>query len=204
MTFMKNLPACFRLCRVLALLAALGCATAAHAGTFTTAAWTNDASSGLAAGATSWAYHFGATTTPTNNGVPVTGLLGPTATNVNFDLAGTPFVYLADDPNNVTNAGNAEVARRFVFGGNPATVIVKGLTVGSPYTVSFLSVGFDAPGGRQVTFASGTDIRLVDQDQFGDNNGIRVDYTFTASGDFVLVENLVESFHSDGYQSIDV
>lgn len=58
---------------------------------------------------------------------------------------------------------------------------MKSLTAGSPYTVSFFSVGFEAAGGRLVTFASGTDSLLVDQDQFGDNNGIRVDYTFTAA-----------------------
>ena len=204
-TLMINLPACFRLRRVFALLVALGCATAAHAGHFSTTPWMNDASTYIVGGQSSWAYHFGSATTATVNGGSVAGVVGPTATNANFALTGTQFVF--SDVNNLTalgGTGSAVIASNFVFGGAPATITVKNLTPGSPYTVSILSVGVEAPGARQVTFASGTDSRLVDQDQFGDNNGIRVDYTFTASGDFFIVENLVESSRPSGYHSIDV
>lgn len=71
--------------RAALLLAAFAFATAARAGTFSTAAWTNDASTGIASGQTVWAYHFGSTTTATVNGISVPGLPGPTASNANFD-----------------------------------------------------------------------------------------------------------------------
>ena len=176
-----NLLSAFR--RAALVLAACALATATHAGTFSTAAWTNDASTGITAGQTSWAFHFGAATATTVNAVGVTGIASTNAapySRAEFDLAGLTSVFNADT-NLVTGTGSAVVAHDFVYGGAPGTLTVKGLTVGSPYTVSFFSVGFEAAGGRQVTFASGTDSRLVDQDQFGDNNGIRVDYTFTAT-----------------------
>ena len=165
------------------LLAALALATTAHAGTFSTAAWTNDASTGITAGQTSWVFHFGAATAATVNSVGVTGIASTNAapySRAEFDLAGLTSVFNADT-NNVTGTGSAVIAHDFVYGGNPGTLTVKGLTSGNAYTVSFLSVGFEAAGGRQVTFTSGTDSLLVNQDQFGDNNGIRVDYTFTAT-----------------------
>ncbi len=170
--------------RAALLLAAFAFATAARAGTFSTAAWTGDASTGIASGQTVWAYHFGSTTTATVNGISVPGLPGPTASNANFDLTGTSQVF-NNDTNNVTGPGSALIAPHFVWGGNPATVTVKGLTAGATYTVSFLSVGWqDDPDAdfRALTFSSGSDSALVKPGQFGADNGLRVDYTFTATG----------------------
>ena len=59
---------------VVLLLVAFASATAARAGTFSTAAWTNDATSYIASGQTTWAFHFGATTAATVNGVNVPGI----------------------------------------------------------------------------------------------------------------------------------
>ena len=147
------------LARALALLGFLLATTAAHAGTFSTAAWTNDATSGITAAQTSWAFHFGAATAATVNSVNVTAIASTSPSpysRTEFDLTGLTSVFNADT-NNVTGAGgSAVIAHDFVFGGAPGTLTVKGLTVGSPYTVSFLSVGFEAAGGRLVTFASGT------------------------------------------------
>lgn len=157
--------------------------TAAHAGTFSTAAWTDDASTGIVSGQTVWAYHFGETTTTTVNGVSVAGAAGPAESNADFSLAGTVNYFNGDDNNLIalTGTGSAVIANDFVYDGNPATIMLNALTVGQTYTVSFLSVGFEDAGFRLVTFSSGTDNLLVDQDQFGDDHGIRVDYTFTAS-----------------------
>lgn len=108
---MKNL-----LARALALLGLLLAFVApAHAGTFSTTAWTDDASSGIVAGQTNWAYHFGSAAAATVNGVPVTGIA---AANADF---------------------------------------------------------------RLMTFYSGTDYSNVRQYEFGSDNGIRVDNTFTAT-----------------------
>ena len=38
---------------------------------------------------------------------------------------------------------------------SPAQILVQGLTVGRPYSVTFYSVGFDAAPSRTNTFASG-------------------------------------------------
>ena len=51
---MKNL-----LAGALALLGFLFLPAAARAGTFSTGAWTNDATTGISTGKTSWAFHFG-------------------------------------------------------------------------------------------------------------------------------------------------
>ena len=168
--------------RAVLLLAAFAFATAARAGTFSTAAWTDDASTGIATGRTLWAYHFGATTTATFNGVTTPGFAGPNASNSHFDLTGMTSFFNADT-NNVTGTGGAVMAHDFVYGGTPA-IIVKNLTVGRNYVVSFFSVGWQADSGvdfRNVTFSSGADSQLVKQDQFGSDNGIRVDYAFTAT-----------------------
>jgi hypothetical protein len=158
-------------------------ASTANAGTFSRAAWTDDASTGIVSGQTVWASHFGVATTTTVNGVSVTGVAGPTASNANFDLAGTTNVFNGDSSNltALTGTGSADIAHDFVYGGHPASITLKALTVGQTYTVSVLSVAFEDAGTRVVNFASGSDSLLVDQGEFGDNNGIRVDYTFTAT-----------------------
>lgn len=158
-------------------------ATDAHAGTFSTAPWTDDTTTGIVSGSTQWAHHFGSTSTATVDGVSVIGLPGPTASNANFSLVGTNLVFNGDpnDLSALTGTGSAIIANDFVYNGNPATVTVNGLTAGNTYTVSFLSVAFEGPGTRVVTISSGSDSRQVDQGEFGDDKGIRVDYTFTAT-----------------------
>jgi hypothetical protein len=148
---------------------------------FSVSPWTNDASSGIVSGQTSWAYHFGSTSAPTVNGVSVTGVNGPAVSNGNFDLTGTTHIYTLDDLNNVSGSGSGEVARRFVFGGTSAAIKVKGLTPGNAYAVTLLSVGWDSdPSNRTVTFTSGSDSSRVRQNLFGNDNGIRIEYTFVA------------------------
>jgi hypothetical protein len=167
------------------LAALLACTIAtARAGTFSTAAWTDDASSGIDPGHTVWAYHFASTTPATVNGFSVTGVAGLTVSNANFDLAGMTNVF-PGDTNNVTGTGSTVMAQNFVYGGNPATVTVKGLTSGRAYIVSFFSVGWQSDGGdvdfRNLTFTSGADSQLVRQSQFGSDNGIPIDYAFIAT-----------------------
>jgi len=167
----------------LTFLGGLLLATAAQAGTFSTAAWIDDACTGIVSGQTAWAYHFGDTPTATVDGVSVTGLAGPTASTADFTLVGTDLMFNADSSNltALTGTGSAIIAHDFVYDGNPATITLNALTAGQTYTVSVLSVAFEDAGTRTVTFASGSDNLLVDQGQFGNDNGIRVDYTFTAT-----------------------
>ncbi|MBE7494575.1 MAG: hypothetical protein HS117_06495 [Verrucomicrobiaceae bacterium] len=194
---------------ILAFLLLALAAPALRAGTFSTAAWTDDATSGIASGQTTWAYHFGSTTASTVNGVTVTGIAAaPVTTNPNFDLAApTPAVFNNDmnTLTSLTGTGSADIARDFVYSnasGGVMSVTVKGLTAGGTYTVTFLSVGWEAAGARLLTFASGADSRSVDQGQFGDNYGIRIDYTFTATAATRLItltpQNASFRFHLYG------
>jgi predicted outer membrane repeat protein len=155
--------------------------TGLRAGSFSTGPWTDDASSGIVSG-TSWAYHFGSATPATVNGVTVGGIAGSTAGNAHFDLTGPDSVF-NDDVNLIVSGGSEIIANDYIHGGNPTTVTVKGLTPGNAYTVSFLSVGWQADPGatyRTLAFSSGDDNAVVQQGQFGSDQGIRIDYTFTA------------------------
>ena len=63
--------------------------SAVRAGTFSTTAWTGDSNTGIAAGQTNWAYHFGDTVPVTINGVNVPGLAGPAVSHAHFGLTFT-------------------------------------------------------------------------------------------------------------------
>lgn len=157
----------------------------AVAGSWSTAAWTSDATTGISTNGTLWAYHFGAPTTATVNGVKVPGVAGGNpAVAGKFAITGVPSVFNGD-VNNLTalgGGGSGEVAQNLIYGGFPASVSIAGLIPGHTYAVSFLSAGWEAgPGFRTVAFTSGTNSLVVDQDQFGDNHGIRVEYSFTAT-----------------------
>ncbi len=161
-------------------------------GTWSVNAWTGDASSGIVAGQTLWAYHFGTTNIATVNGVTVPGV----GTNGNpfvsgqFAISGIPFV-LPNDGNNLTGlggSGSAVMAKSFIYGGAPGLITVQGLTVGQSYTLSIYGVGFDvAPATRTSIFTSYADTLSVNENSLGENNGVRVDYTFTA----VATNNLI-------------
>jgi hypothetical protein len=149
----------------------------ARAGTWAHNAWTNDADSGIAGAAAD--YTFAVNTgngdgAVTVNGIPFTG---HATSGTNFSMAGA-FAF-AGRGTNVTGAG-AGLANNFLYNGSPRTVNLLNLTVGTKYEASFFAYGWEA-SGRVQTFASGSDSYVVDQDAFGNNNGIRVAYTFTAT-----------------------
>ncbi|HEY2825680.1 MAG TPA: kelch repeat-containing protein, partial [Gemmatimonadales bacterium] len=160
-------------------------------GTWSTTAWTGDSTTGIpatdsnATGFLKDAIHFGSTTDATVNGRTVRGGL-----YVVYNIE--PYSYLLVDQNpalaNTTNnltalggSGSALLAASFYYGDDPEIYVLQNLTVGKKYRASFFSVAFD-PSGRLVDFGAGNDHLTVDQDQFGQGNGIRADYTFTALG----------------------
>jgi hypothetical protein len=160
-------------------------APAALAGVWSFAPWSSDASSGLNTNQTLWAYNFSTASNATVNGVAViptgAGVVNPSVAG-RFAISGVGSSF-ASDSNNLTSLGgngSAVLARDFISGGNPANVTIQGLTVGQFYTVTFFSVGFDTPGVRLLTFASGADTLLADQGAYGNDNGIRIQYGFVA------------------------
>ena len=108
------------------------------------------------------------------------------------------------------------MATDFLYGGTvPAgsfeTITLQGLVAGRQYLASVYSVGWDDPTFdlRWVTFstASGDDRLTVNQDQFGNNFGIRVSYQYEAdaSGSVTLriapVNPANVSFHVYGFSN---
>jgi hypothetical protein len=159
----------------------------AGASKWTVEAWTDDATSGVDVNYVyTHAYNFGAASDTVINSIAFTGVAGgnPSVSN-RFSTVFLGNVFTADG-NNVTG-GSRTLANDFVYGGTvPAgsfqTLTIKGLTPGTAYVATIYSVGFDAPGPtiRWATFSSGEDRLTVNQDQFDNNNGIRVSYRYTA------------------------
>lgn len=147
-------------------------------------AWTNDASSGIStANGTLWARRFGVDRPCQIGGVDLIPT-GYTVSTPNFDLAGSDQNYNNDDTNNLTSLtgqGSAELAKRFVYNGNPMVLTFKQLVPGRTYVATILSVGFDSSSGvRWQTFSSGSDTWRVDASAYGLDVGSRFEYHFTA------------------------
>lgn len=148
--------------------------------------WTNDTSTALSI-TTHKAWCFGSNTSFAIKGTSVTAVNGANpAVPGSFAVTGVPNV-IPQDTNSLTalsgtpgGSGSANLAKSFVWGGDPATVTLENLAPGHTYVVSLFSVGWEAAGGRFLTFSSGGQQRVVDQDQYGDNNGLRIDHTFVA------------------------
>jgi hypothetical protein len=169
------------------LFALLAFSSTVQAGTWSFTAWTGDSSTNIGTN-TLWAQHFGSTATATVNGVSVTGT-GTTASttpvsNAQLDITMPSVNGIYNNDSNQLTAlggnGSALIGQNFIYNGSPATVTLKGLTAGQSYTVSFLSAGWDSIG-RVQTFTSGSDSLVVDQDNYGQHYGIRIDYAFTPS-----------------------
>ncbi len=151
--------------------------------TFSTAAWTGDASVTEDSANNVWAYNLGTTSNATINGVNFLGLAGgnPSASG-RFSL-NVPSNYTndANSLTSLTGTGSSIMARDFIYGNSNAVLTLSGLTVGTMYSLNVYSVGWEAAGGRRSVWTSGSDTATLDVGEFGDNNGVRVNYTFTAA-----------------------
>ncbi len=103
----------------------------------------------------------------------------------------------SDTDHSITGAG-AALAAGFIGEGYPRTLRLTNLSPGATYETTFFSVGSEAPGGRPLNFESEGDRFLLDQDLYGQNNGIWISHTFVAgasgSRDFTI-DRLAEPFH---------
>ncbi|GAA5149458.1 hypothetical protein GCM10023213_47190 [Prosthecobacter algae] len=180
-------------------------ASAVRADSWTTQAWTGDASTGIVNGETLWAYRFGDVGDATVNGVAVPVLTTPGASVANqLALSGFTDVIGFSDSNELTALGgtaSARLATRFVYGGVPTetvTVRSQSLNTGHTYVMSFYTVGWDGDGveERRVKFISGADELSVNQNMLGGNKGLRIDCTFTATtGDRPFVIQVDNAFN---------
>jgi len=176
------------------------------------AAWSSDATSGVDGSKTyTHAYNFGRSGAGTTiNGIAFTGRAGAKpSVGGSFSTTGLPNVLPFDDVNNVT--GNSHVmATDFVYGGDGNNVVetltINGLLPGGEYTATIYSVAWDTPPGfRPATFSVGNDRLTVDQDNFDNDNGIRVSYHFIApSASLTLTYEPLRdaTFHTYGFSVV--
>lgn len=145
--------------------------------------WTDDVSSGVnSAYVYTHAYNFGTANSTTINGVQFTGVAGgnPAVSN-KFSVTGIPNVFNNDANNLPDGTGSRTLANDFIYGGNPGTLTLSGLTPGKEYLLTIYSVGWEAPEGRPIRFtAAGGQNLEVDQDAYDDNGGILITYRYTA------------------------
>ena len=172
-------------------------------------AWNNDADSGIDSAATyTHAYNLGGPATAINasiNGIAFTGVGGGNpAVAGSFSLVG-PNNFIPGDANNVTDVGGSrDIANTFVYNGFPAVLTLEGLTAGQSYRTSIFGVGWDdnTMSNRASTFEAGGERITVDESGFNNNNGVRVDYEFTATGptEVITVDPLGgNSYHFYGF-----
>lgn len=157
-------------------------------GQWTIQPWTGDSTTGIPAtdsaanGFLKQAFRFGSTTNAIVNGRPVSGAgsSGVIGSYIGVTDPGTTFPSTANNLTAQGGAGSALMAQSFCYGTDPTIVNLHNLIVGETYRTSFFSVGWEGVG-RLVDFGSGLDHLTVDQDQYGQGNGVRVDYIFTAT-----------------------
>jgi hypothetical protein len=174
------------------------------AGSWTFDLWNDDASSGInngAAYAYTHAYNFGSASNTVINGVTFTGVPGGNPSAANFSTSGFAAGF-NNDGNNVTG-GSRTLANDFLYNGYPGALELTGLTPGTSYVLSLFSVGWEDTGRSHSFNAAGQSGTVIDQDTFLDNNGIRIEYAYTASADgklTVFSNPLVNaSFHLYGF-----
>lgn len=149
------------------------------------AAWTNDASSGVDSSKFyTHAFNFGAVATDTTiNGVTFKGIAGVNPSTPQFSTAGFGQVFPGPDANALTVDGGASsaMAQQFLYGGPVQTITLRGLHPGTEYIFTAYAVGFDPRAyGRSATFRVGDDRRTINQDEFGNDIGIRISYQYVA------------------------
>jgi hypothetical protein len=151
---------------------------------FTTAEWNDDASSGvLPTHHYTHALNFGTAANVNMNGVVFTGVAGANPSVPGYASA-LPDVFTNDLNNEVSGLGES-ITRDFAHAGFPGVHTLSGLTPGKAYVFTIYSTGFEAPGFRYNTFFGNREDApvVIDQSQFGNNKGIRIEYRYTAQAD---------------------
>lgn len=170
---------------------------APSSGRWVVAPWSTDEDSGVDANYVyTHAYSFGTADSTTINGITFTGAAeaNPAVTG-KFSTTFLGAVFNGDN-DAALSGGSQLLGRDFVYSsvavtaGSYQSIKIDGLTEGVEYVATIYSVGFDNPGPtiRWATFSVGDDRLTVNQDQFGNNAGIRLSYRYTAdaSGSITL------------------
>jgi len=163
------------------------------AGTWTYVPWTDDADSGITS-----TLEYPVAVNTCGDAVTVNGVTfqGDAASGTNFSITGAPDT--ATSCANIT--GNSRsLANAFICSGNPLAVTLSNLTSGATYETTFFSYGFDAAETTRIqTFATDGDSVTVDQNLYGQGNGIRITYSFVATASskvFTITPSSDNTFH---------
>jgi hypothetical protein len=164
---------------IMALALGLTALTARAQASWTYAPWTGDADSGITSNTP-----YTAAVNLTGPAVTVNGVafeahpLDYPWSGANYTVEGATSGFRGGSPNITGNSFT--LATDFQYDSPPYTVTLRNLTPGKTYETTFFSYGFGG-GGRTVTFASDGQSTVIDQDIYGEGNGIRILYTFVAS-----------------------
>ena len=178
--------------------------------TFTVAPWSGDASSGISSGASyTHAYNFGTTRNAVINGVTFRGVAGGNPSGSDFFLSGPAVILNGNSGSNQQpeGSGSRVLADDFVYGGNEGSLTLTGLVSGRRYRTTLFGIGWDATGHRTATLTSGSRAFTVDENAYGQGNGLRVEVEFTAEGSSHTIRyvNLGEaSWHWLGFANRDI
>jgi hypothetical protein len=143
--------------------------------------WSGDETSGVSPNHPyTHAFKFGSATNLNVNGINFTGLAGGNPTGTNYTSAGLGSVY-NNDSNAVTSSGSI-LGRDFIFGSFPETHNLSGLTPGKNYVLNVYTVGW-TDGTRRAALIGGIGegSSVLNQDEYGNDQGVRFEYTYTAS-----------------------
>lgn len=158
------------------LMAMILFASGAHGQTWSHAPWTGDADSGI-----SNSLEYTVAVNTCGEAVTVNGVdfQSDAASGTNFLIEGGGGTAAAGT--NITGASRT-LANAFIYGGNPLTVTLRNLTQGATYETTFFSYGWDVAGTTRIqTFATDGKSLAVDQNLYGQGNGIRIACSFVAS-----------------------
>ncbi len=143
--------------------------------------WTDDATSGASSyHPYTHAFKFGSATNVNVNGINFTGIGGANPAGSSYTSSGLPNVY-ANDTNVVTASGSI-LGRDFLHGGYPETHNLTGLTPGKNYVFTIYTMGW-TDGIRRAALIGGIGqgSSILNQDEFGPDQGVRFEYQYTAS-----------------------
>jgi len=148
--------------------------------------WNGDESSGVSPNHHyTHAINLGSASGANVNGINFTGIGGGNPAGSNYTSANLGAVF-NNDVNNITGSGSV-LARDFLYNGFPAVHNISGLVPGRDYVFTLYSVGWD-DGSRPGAFIGGVGegFTVLNQDAFGNNNGVRFEYRYTADASGTL------------------
>ena len=159
--------------------------------------WTNDDDSGIDSALTyTHALNFGTASDVTVKDVLFTGTetgTGGNPSGANFSWTGLPNTY-GNDANSVTGS-SAGLANDFNYSNDNTTEVltITGLTAGQQYVATFYGVGFDnQPGNRFSHWTVDGETVTFNENENGNNEGIRLMYRYTAPGNGAMTFSISE------------